>query len=184
MILTAGHCVFDEKAGFAKRIAFIPAYHDGSRPFGTWAGRRETVARGWARSMNFSYDYAAIKLRSPAGTLGDAVGEEGLAWSQPRDQDFQAIGYPFNRGGTELMWNCIASFAGVDPYDGDAGKPDSGIGCDMGEGASGGGWTIRDDEGVPYVNSVSSFGYTKIEDVLFGPYLTRKVLKVVNRVNR
>jgi hypothetical protein len=183
VILTAGHCVYDEKAGFAKKIAFVPAYHDGSRPFGTWIGRRETVARGWVRG-NFNYDYAAIRLRSPAGTLGDAVGEKGLAWNQPRNQSFQAIGYPYNRGETELMWNCVAPFAGVDPYDRSSGKPDSGIGCDMGEGASGGGWTIRDDEDVPYVNSVTSFGYSRIDDVLFGPYLTRKVLKVVNRANR
>lgn len=183
VILTAGHCVLDADSGFASKIAFVPAYHDGARPFGVWAATREVVSKDWFKFSSSHEDYAAIKLKSPNGSLGDAVGQEGIAYNQPRAQDFQVIGYPFNLGKTELMWNCLTSFAGEDNHDTLPGKPDSGVGCDMTEGASGGGWTIRDASEVPYLNSVTSYGYRKLKNVLFGPYLTKKVLKVVNSAN-
>ena len=185
VIMTAGHCVFDENAGFAKKVIFVPAYHDRARPFGVFAASRLVATKGWQRITNFNYDYAAIRLRKTGGNaVGSVVGEQGVAFNQSRQQTFQAIGFPFNFDKAELMWNCVADFAGVDPRDRFAGKPDNGIGCDMSSGASGGGWFIRDAAGSQYINSVTSFGYPAIKKVLFGPYFDRKVLKVVNTANR
>jgi len=185
VVLTAGHCVFDQGAGFAKRVIFVPAYHDRDRPFGTWSAQRLVATKGWQRVTNYNYDYAALALRKSGGkTVGSVVGEQGVAFDQARQQTFQAIGYPFNFSKAELMWNCVADFAGVDPRDRFAGKPDNGIGCDMSSGASGGGWFIRDTAGGQYINSVTSFGYRAIKKVLFGPYFDRKVLKVVNSADR
>lgn len=183
VVLTAGHCVHDHNAGWARHLVFVPAYLRGERPFGTWKATRVASTRGWVRSENFHGDYSAIKLSSPSGPVGEVVGEEGLVWNQPRDQQFQAIGYPFNRGRTELMWNCTSASIGADPFDRSRGKPDTGIGCDMGGGASGGGWTIRDGNGDPYVNGVTSFGYNRVKNILFSPYLTGKVAGVVNQAN-
>lgn len=182
--LTAGHCLHDAGLGWARDIVFVPAYLDGARPFGTWTAVRTVVTLGWARSENFHGDYGAVKLSSPSGAIGAVVGEEGLAWNASRDQLFQAIGYPFNRGQTELMWNCISTSAGVDPLDRSRGKPDTGIGCDMGGGSSGGGWTIRDGGGGSYVNGVTSYGYKRLPNVLFSPYLTGKVAQIVNQADR
>ncbi len=180
VVLTAGHCVFERELGWARRLVFVPAYLRGERPFGTWAATDAVTTRGWVRSENYHGDYSAVKLSSPSGPVGDVVGEEGLVWNQPRDQAFQAIGYPFNRGRTELMWNCTSNSLGADPFDRSRGKPDTGIGCDMGGGSSGGGWTIRDSGGNPYVNGVTSFGYKHLKNILFSPYLTGHVVKVVN----
>ena len=183
VILTAGHCVFDGDAGFASKIVFVPAYHRGDRPFGVWQGTREVINKGYFKLLNPNDDYAAIKLKSASGKLGQVVGEEGLAYSQPRNQGFQVIGYPFNLGRTELMWNCLTNFAGVDNLDRFPGKPDSGVGCDMTEGASGGGWTIRDPAGTPFLNSVTSYGYPKLKNVIFGPYLTKKAMKLIGKAS-
>jgi hypothetical protein len=183
VIMTAGHCVFDEDAGFASKIVFVPAYHDGDRPFGIWAATNAVIGKGYFKILNPNNDYAALRVKSATGNVGAVVGEEGLAYSQPRGQAFQVIGYPFNLGKTELMWNCVTSFAGVDNHDHFPGKPDSGVGCDMTEGASGGGWTIFDAQGVPYLNSVTSYGYPQLKKVIFGPYLTKKASKIVNEAN-
>lgn len=185
VIMTAGHCVFDEKAGFARKVVFVPAYHDGDRPFGAWSAASLSSTKQWQRATNFNYDYASIRLRKSGGdSIGDVVGEQGVAFDQAREQVFQAIGYPFDFKKTERMWNCVAPFAGADPRDRTSGQPDSAIGCDMSSGASGGGWFIRDLAGTQYLNSVTSFGYRKIRKTLFGPYLTHRVLKVINAANR
>ncbi len=124
-----------------------------------------------------------MKLSSPNGAAGDVVGEEGLAWNLPREQVFQAIGYPYNLGDTEIMWNCISGSAGEDPLDRLRGPGDTGIGCDMSSGASGGGWTVRDSFGNPFVNGVTSYGYKKLKNLLFTPYFTPNVLTIVNQAN-
>ena len=183
VVLTAGHCVYERKLGWARNIVFVPAYLQGEQPFGTWKATRVAATRGWVRSENFHGDYSAIKLSSPSGPVGEVVGEEGLVWNQPREQLFQAIGYPFNRGRTELMWNCISASLGADPFDRSRGKADTGIGCDMGGGSSGGGWTIRDSDGNAYVNGLTSFSYNQPKNVLFSPYLTGKVVGIVNQAN-
>ena len=182
--LTAGHCLHDRDLGWARRVVFVPAYISGAAPYGTWSVGRKVVSRGWFRSQNFHGDYGAVKLSGPNGIIGDVVGQEGLAWSQPREQTFQAIGYPINRGDTEIMWNCISPFAGVDPLDRSRGAVDSGIGCDMGGGSSGGGWTIYDPYGNPYVNGVTSYGYKRLKNILFSAYLNGKVAGVVKSADR
>ena len=53
------------------------------------------------------------------------------------------------------------------------------MGCNMKAGASGGGWV--DDFGQ--LVSVTSFGYRKRRDILYGPYLTAKAARLVARSN-
>ncbi|MFN8149539.1 MAG: hypothetical protein U0R24_00230 [Solirubrobacterales bacterium] len=184
VIFTAGHCLHDRQLGWAKRITFVPAYLNGSAPFGSWRSTRIVSPRAWVRSENFHYDYGAVKVSGDGGLLGDVVGEEGLAWNMPREQTYQAIGYPFNRGQTELMWNCISASAGVDPLDRLRGQPDTGIGCDMGSGSSGGGWTIQDELGNPFVNGATSYGYKRLKNVLFAAYLTPSVQNILNSADQ
>lgn len=185
VLMTAGHCVYDFNAGFAKRVAFAPAFHRGDTPFGVWSAADLVAPRQWQRG-NYNYDYATVRLRKSEGqAVGAVVGEQGVAFEQPRQQSFQAIGYPFNRGGAERMWNCVGEFAGVDPRGNrTSGEADNAIGCDMKQGASGGGWFIVDSAGSQFLNSVTSFGYKNFKKVIFGPYLTKKVRQVVNAADR
>ena len=185
VLMTAGHCVYDFQVGFAKRVAFAPAYHRGDTPFGVWSASDLIATKQWKR-QNYNYDYATVRLRKSRGkAVGAVVGEQGVAFDQPRAQSFQAVGYPFNKGKAEEMWNCVGDFAGVDPRgDRTSGEADNAIGCDMKQGASGGGWFIVDSLGGQYLNSVTSFGYKNFKKVIFGPYLTRKVTQVVRAADR
>jgi hypothetical protein len=185
VVLTAGHCVHDKKLGWARNVVFVPVYREGLAPYGAWTGTFETAPRGWVRNEDFASDFAAIKFAASAyGPLGAFVGEEGIAWGQSRRQLFQAIGYPGNFAHGEVMWTCVSSSAGKDPFSRGPGAADTGIGCDMGHGSSGGSWTIRNSDGVPFVNSVTSYGYDRLPNLLFGSYFTRKVPALVRRASR
>ena len=47
-VWTAGHCVHDGASGFHTNWSFVPAYADGSRPYGTWTARTLLTTSGWA----------------------------------------------------------------------------------------------------------------------------------------
>ncbi len=180
VILTAGHCVYDpELARFAKRLTFIPAYSDGAAPFGSWAWSELETTRQWVRQANTNFDFATIVLRrgGAGAVVEDTAGGLPLATNGPRGQTYRAVGYPGNRAGAERMWSCTSGYAGPDPRPFPRGKAPIGIGCDMGPGASGGGWV--DDAGR--LVSVTSFGYREQPDILYGPYLGVKAARLVAR---
>ena len=182
VILTAGHCVYLWPEGWSKKLIFIPAYRHNHRPFGTWQWRSETIPRPWAL-RNTNYDYAAIELRpSRRGSVGEVVGELGLAWNYARQQRYRALGYPFNFFRGERMWQCVSGATGTDgsrlP-----GPPSTAIRCGMREGSSGGAWLIA-RKGNPHVASVTSHYYRDERSRIYGPYFDRKVLRLVNAAAR
>ena len=104
-----------------------------------------------------------------AQTVEGAVGARGIAFNQPREQVYRSFGYPLTpkpKFDGESLWACDSQFGMVDPYPERQGPAESGIGCDMAAGSSGGGWVVNDQ----YVNSVNSFGYAFYPEILFGTY--------------
>ena len=71
------------------------------------------------------------------------------------------------------MWHCLGGFEGFDPHPIPNGPKPMAMGCDMAEGASGGGWFVDG-----YLNSVTSFGYEDHPDVGYGPYFGNKAAEV------
>jgi V8-like Glu-specific endopeptidase len=63
LILTAAHCVSDAVAG----ARFVPGYHDGVAPYGTWIVRKATVDPRWTSSRAPAADVAFLTV-SPAPT--------------------------------------------------------------------------------------------------------------------
>jgi hypothetical protein len=187
-VLTAGHCTHDRRAGWARNVAFVPAYWGGYTPLGIWPAKLEVAPRGWVRREHYSSDFAALKVaHSPQGALSRVVGGVGVAWGQPRKQTFYAVGYPGNLFNGEAMYACLSRSAGKDPFFRGPGQPDTGIGCNMGHGASGGGWTIiRRNHGKArhFLNSVTSYGYTSKPNLLCGPYFTMAVRNLVRSASR
>jgi hypothetical protein len=167
VVFTAGHCVHEPGVGWITRFAFVPSYRHGSRPFGTWVWRDAFAPSEWISNENFNYDYGAVAL-SPQNRVRvqRAVGARGLAWNQPRRQDYQAFGYPGNKFNAQRMWTCMSGYEGGDPRYQPPGPNPIAIGCDMGSGASGGGFIIDDRD----LNSVASFGYAQHHGILYGPY--------------
>jgi V8-like Glu-specific endopeptidase len=184
VVVTAGHCVhFGGRGGpWASHWVFVPGYHDKQTPLGVWAARRLFTLKGWRKRARFAFDFGAAAMNPDAAgvSLEAAVGARGIAFNQPREQAYRAFGYPVSpkpKYDGESLWVCDSVFGLVDPYPERQGPPQSGIGCDMGAGSSGGGWVIGDE----FVNSVSSFGYAFYPDVLFGTYLGDAAVQVYAR---
>jgi hypothetical protein len=164
VVWTAGHCLNQGPGAFATNFAFVPAYRDGARPFGTWTARSLLTTSGWGNQGDLSYDLGAAVMNTSGGSaLTDVVGGRGIAFNYDRNQFYTSFGYaaapPFNG---ERLWICesplVASDTSLSP-------PTMGIDCDMTSGSSGGGWIVGND-----VYSVNSYGYLHQPDVIYGPY--------------
>lgn len=180
-ILTAGHCAYDPFFGrFASKLLFVPGYDQGTEPLGRFAGRVIETTREWSRDVNSNFDYAAIALRKrdDGATVEAVAGAVPMLANGPRQGNYAAYGYPGNRGTGQLMWRCGSGYAGDDPRPIPRGPKPIGIGCDMKAGASGGGWLNAAGQLV----SLTSFGYRKHPELLYGPYLTNKATKLVARI--
>lgn len=164
VVWTAGHCVNQGPGAFYTNWAFVPAYRDGARPYGTWSARRLLTSAGWGQQGDFSYDLGAAVMNTSGGsTLTDTVGSRGAGFNRPAQQRYLSHGYPaappFTGG---RMYICDSNLGGRDT----ATSPQTmAIGCDMTGGSSGGGWIVGND-----VLSVNSYSYSNQPNVMYGPY--------------
>jgi V8-like Glu-specific endopeptidase len=164
VVWTAGHCVHDGASNFHTNWTFVPAYADGSRPYGTWTARALLTTSGWAGGGDFSYDTGAAVVSPNGGSaLTDVVGGRDIAFNTAREQQYAAHGYPaaspFNG---QRLWVCGSPLV----YNDTGANPATmGIDCDMTGGSSGGGWIANGS-----VTSVNSYGYRTLPNVMFGPY--------------
>jgi hypothetical protein len=180
LVWTAGHCVngSDFGLGYARNWIFVPGYRDGERPFGSWTAASLHTTEGWAQESNVRLDVgAAVMGRDGEGRgIEDAVGARGIAFNQPRQQTFEAFGYPASDPNTFLLppnfngqrlWLCRSQRTADDTPSASSGPPTMEINCNMTSGSSGGAWVI----GNEFVNSVTSYGYQLDNGHLYGPYM-------------
>ena len=73
LVLTAAHCVTDSIAG----ARFVPGYHGGVAPYGTWIVRRATVDERWTTSKDPSADVAFLTVE-PAPSNGSDASVESV----------------------------------------------------------------------------------------------------------
>ncbi len=92
LVLTAAHCVYGRS--YATNIAYVPMYHDGARPYGTWPVTSITVAAGWRTGHDPDLDFAFLKVATVEGHLIQSV-TKGLALglSGRYAMAVQAVGY-------------------------------------------------------------------------------------------
>ena len=171
LVWTAGHCVNEGPGAYATNFIFVPAYIDGTAPYGKWAGSTLRTTSQWASSGDFTYDVGAVQVVPGAGAAPNST----LANIQaPRPMDFnysvtvnstrfKSYGYPAaGKFNGQRMYMCDST---VVRRDGGSTAP-MGIGCDMTGGSSGGGWIDSDGE----VASVNSYIYQSLKNVMHGPY--------------
>lgn len=179
ILLTAGHCVV-ELGAQARKIAFIPAYDHGHRPFRTFKAEAVFVMPQWRRHENPGFDLAAVRVRPNAlGRLTDVVGGRGYATDRWRRAKFQIFGYPAARAGGEEMRVCRAHGLGTDRLTNFLfGPPTMPASCDMAAGASGGGWLFNGE----YVAGVTSYAYQGRPTQLFSPYFGPEIGSFLSRL--
>ncbi|MEV3973002.1 peptidase [Streptomyces sp. NPDC050698] len=167
-VMTAGHCVKLEGAWHTNWV-FVPGYHDGQRPYGTWTASKLLSTPQWTASEDINYDIGAAVVAPLDGkNLTDVVGGQGLA---------------FNTGYNKAMYSF--GFPAAAPYDGEkfiycSGTTtrdfllsnDHGLTCNMTGGSSGGPWFTQFNEatGTGLQSSVNSFKYNFFPNSMYGPY--------------
>ncbi|TPW74538.1 trypsin-like serine peptidase [Schumannella soli] len=166
VVATAGHCVNEGPGDFATNWVFVPAYDNGSAPYGQFTATDLFTTNQWADDGDITYD-TGFAVVSGNGNLADEVGASPVSFNQSRGLGYTSYGYPaaspFNG---ETLKSCTDSSASDDPF----GQSESqGIDCDMTGGSSGGPWFIGSGAGGTQ-NSINSFGYDGVANTMFGPY--------------
>lgn len=93
LIVTAAHCVYSKSGGYASHIQFVPGYHNGRRPYGSWTVGKITVASGWRTSQNPDLDVAFLTVGRAGARVQDRTGGLRLGISQPYEQAVESVGY-------------------------------------------------------------------------------------------
>ncbi len=198
LILTAGHCVYDEtNHAFATNWMFVPDYEDGgsivtntngthsftcdTTPYGCWTAAALVTTTAWANGgaslAGFNNDYA-FAVVGPGGRTDQSVqldasvgGGNPVAFNQSHPAQVYSFGYPQASpyDGQKLIY-C----AGMDIADTWGGTSDFGLNCNMTGGSSGGPWYVgfNGTTGTGSLNSVNSFKYTsgRFTKYMWGPY--------------
>ena len=171
LVWTAGHCVNEGPGGYATNFMFAPGWVDGTAPHGEWVstGAVATTPQ-WAGQGDFDYDVGAARV-VPTGnappTLAAVATPRPMAFNYAvtiGSTRFKSYGYPAaGKFNGQRMYLCDSTVARRDGSD--AGAP-MGIGCDMTQGSSGGGWLTAGGA----VGSVNSFFFQSLKNTMFGPY--------------
>jgi V8-like Glu-specific endopeptidase len=177
LVLTAGHCVHHGGSGaFATNWVFYPGYNSGPHPtLGAWTATDLFTTTAWATSPNAYGDDAGLAaviggggtLTGALGALGATVPSVAFSLATHTDSNYAAFGYPAARkySGATLTY-CAGPVR--ESYDGQSSLA---LACDMTGGSSGGPWLRGFDAttGTGTINSVVSYGYASLKNVLFGP---------------
>ncbi len=182
LVITAGHCVHEGRHWMGTKWVFVPGYHHGERPFGTFVAKWLGSTPQWLQSENSNYDVgAAVVSRNERGErLADAVGADRIAFGLSPKQTFDVYGYPV----AEPFDGATLQHCAQTPYEGHAffslltsGPLDLAVHCEISAGASGGGWVIS---GGNVLNGVTTDGYPG-DDTNYGPYFGKEVAKLYGR---
>jgi hypothetical protein len=188
LVLTAGHCVYDDVANaFAANWVFFPAYEDEPNLSCATSSRCFTAAglvttEGWAdRDFEHDYAFAVIAPRSEEVLLETAYGTQNIAFNQGERLGVYSFGYPHARpyNGNDLIY-CFGT-AQDDPY----GSTTQGLACKMTGGSSGGPWfaSFSEGDGTGLLYSVNSYKYQNDKNTMYGPYFGNGTQATYNAAN-
>ncbi|MDN4645780.1 trypsin-like serine peptidase [Arthrobacter sp. PsM3] len=167
-VSTAGHCVNEGPGAFATEFTFVPAYLNGSAPYGMWTAKALYAPTQWSSGGDMTYDTGFAVMNTLNGQkLADVVGGSGVQFNAARGLSYKSFGYPaaapFNG---ESLKSCSGT-ATNDPSNPQFNT--QGIPCNMTGGSSGGPWFIGSSS-TGYQNSINSYGYGSKSTTMYGPY--------------
>ncbi len=100
LVITAGHCVYDAaKKQWYKNFLFIPAFHNGSAPYGTWNWQWVITTTNWINGGDIvpnSGDFALLEMKdnSSGKTIGSITGYYGYRTYALNPNHVTMLGYP------------------------------------------------------------------------------------------
>ena len=204
LVLTAGHCAYDETNGhgslngFATNWMFMPAWDQQPATFSTactnskygcWTAQALFVHNGFANAGGFNdqathYDWA-FALVGPGGksnTQLEALGTFSVQAGSVAKGDTEYL-YGFPAAG-KYHGNDLTYCAG--PTVEDAGNSNStwGVACDMTGGSSGGGWLdgSNGDGTSGVLGGLNSYGYSGVK-FMYGPKFNGNTSATYNAAN-
>jgi V8-like Glu-specific endopeptidase len=204
LVLTAGHCVYDETNGrFATNWIFIPAW--GTSPtgfsgtncstysgtaYGCWSASALVVHSGYATAGGFNeqatvhdFGFAIVGAGGHSGTQLDATVPDfalGVG-SISRGERVYAFGYP---AAQKYKGNTLSYCAGNTIEDGWNDNQTWGLACDMTGGSSGGAWfaDFNETTGAGTLGSLNSYGYSGVKN-MYGPKFNSDTQDVYSTAN-
>jgi hypothetical protein len=191
LVITAGHCVYDEEngngqlSGFATNWLFMPQFDSSptftcaNTAYGCWTASVLVVNGGFARAggftttaTHFDWGFAVVgaggktnaQLDATVGTFGYAASAGGMSASTVVD----AFGYP---AAGRYHGNDLVYCQGPIGFDALAGNGTYKLACGMTGGSSGGPWlsgfnATTGDSGT--IESLNSYGYSGQAN-MYGP---------------
>ena len=201
VVITAGHCAYDETAGaFATNWLFIPQFDSSptftcaNTAFGCWTAKALVVHDGFASAGGFNntavrYDWAFAVVGGGGKTSGanldldTTVGNFGYQASEMSlNTVADAFGYPAAQKyhGKDLVY-C----QGPTTRDANAGTNNYKLACGMTGGSSGGPWfsgfnATTGDTGT--IQSLNSYGYAG-QSFMYGPIFNGNTTSTYNAAN-
>lgn len=206
LVVTAGHCAYDESAGgslsgFVTNWLFIPQYDSsptlsncGTTAYGCWTATALVVNNGFAsaggfntRATHYDWAFAVVGLGGKTGTQLDALGTFPLqVGTMSGSTVVDSFGYPAagKYHGNDLTY-CQGPL-GFDPF---TGNTNYRLACDMTGGSSGGPWfsgfaaqngTSTGSAGT--IRSVNSYGYSGLSN-MYGPIFNAETTRTLNAAN-
>ena len=143
LVLTAGHCVWDDADGFATNWMFWPGYDNGNKPYGTWTASALFTTSGWHAAGNRDFPNDA-----GLAVVADGIGRHALRCARVSCRRWAARRtLPSRRSRPSATRRRRSTTAGPSPtargrcdlgyYDG---EDTVSMACDMTGGSSGGPW--------------------------------------------
>lgn len=167
-VATAGHCLNEGPGAFASNFTFVPAYQDGTAPYGKWTAKSLYTTDQWSSSGNIQYDTGFAVMNTLDGQkLADVVGASGVQFNAARGLAYTSFGYPAASPFTGESLTSCSGTAANDPNNPQYNT--QGIPCNMTGGSSGGPW-FSGTTTAGYQNSVNSYGYGSNPGTMYGPY--------------
>lgn len=110
LIITAGHCVLDPvKKQWYTNFKFIPAYHNGSAPYGQWSATWVVTTSAWANNSTGKVpnqgDYALLEMQdnSLGQKIGTVTGYLGYRTYGLNNNHVSMFGYPASFDSGNIM---------------------------------------------------------------------------------
>ena len=193
LILTAGHCAYDEtNGGFATNWIYVPSFDTAptftcaNTTYGCWTSVGLVVDSGFATAGGFNtqatvHDFAiSIVGAGTNGTQLDASprGSYPIAYPAFAQGTVHAFGYP---AAGRYHGNDLTYCTGPTFNDANNSNLTWGIACNMTGGSSGGPW-LASFTTTPTLTSLNSYGYSGLSN-MYGPKFNANTQAVYNRAN-